>query len=60
MNIPSFTNFHFRDTFHQKNFFAAASCWLLREKRGDNKVLDVDHGGTHRKERKSNFSFKKK
>lgn len=29
MNILSYTPFNFIDEFHQKNFFAAASCWLL-------------------------------
>lgn len=31
-DIPSFTLFDSRNEFHQKNFFAAASCWLLQEK----------------------------
>lgn len=29
MDIPSFTHFKFINALHQKNFFAAASCWLL-------------------------------
>lgn len=33
MDIPSFTQACFINAFHQKNFFAAASCWLLREER---------------------------
>ena len=40
-DIPSFTHSDFRNQFCQKNFFAAASCWLLQEKRRDRSITGL-------------------
>lgn len=40
-DIPPFTHFDSRNSFHQKNFFAAASCWLLEEKTQRIRVLYI-------------------